>query len=177
MGISIDEKTKNLKIKMSSAFFSMFSSYDSLDVENALEFLSKKEKDMISLLYGLDGEHCLDYDEIADKYNLDIDEVDEIIDTGINKIKEILKTSKVSNETNKSLKEKIDNGSLSKPIKKLKERPIKRNREDFYSNFENFSEEKINEALLLLEDKSREIIELYYGLKGEVLSQKDIAYK
>lgn len=100
MGVSIDEKTRELIFKISDVFFSMFSSYNAFTVEESLKNLPKKEKEMISLLYGLDGEHCLDYDEIADKYNIDIDEVDEIIDGGINKLKGILSRGNVT-ATNK----------------------------------------------------------------------------
>ena len=63
------------------------------------------------MFYALDGIKCLDYDEIAKRFNITVGEVDEILDKSISKITKSLKynsftkkeKSESYNKTNKYL--------------------------------------------------------------------------
>lgn len=102
---------------------------------------------MLYLYYGLDGENCLDYDEIADKYNVDIDEVDNIMEMGINNLK-------------KALKENVESLSNNK-----------------YSELLNkWGEEKVNNALEQLDVEYKNLIKEYY-ISGEKITIKNLAEK
>lgn len=90
--------------------------------------------------------------DIANKYGISTTEVYAIIDKGVKTIKK----------------------GLSKPIKREKVLSRKRSSEDFYSRFEGYNKEQVDVARSKLKQRDREMIELYYGLKGEKLSQKAI---
>ena len=88
---TVDYQTQKLVEKMSSAFFAFFPNINPVIAEERLSLLPRKNKDIVFLYYGLDGIHCLDYDEIAEKYNMTIDEVADIIDDSIERVKSNLK--------------------------------------------------------------------------------------
>ena len=47
----------------------------------------------------------------------------------------------------------------------------------FYNEFENYSKEEIKEALCNIDEKSRDILVMYYGLEGKKFSTRDICKK
>ena len=120
MAENIDREKLNLIYKMSSAFFSMFSEYNPFIVEKALDSLSKLEKKTIFLLYGLDGEQCLDYDEIADKLNLSTEEV---IDKTEKIMKALLKVNGLKEKRDYNLEKTEDSTNEESKRNKRKKSP------------------------------------------------------
>ena len=59
--------------RMNNVFYGMFKGRDKNEIKQILSKIRGKE--YVYLYYGLDGKVCLDYDEIAYKYNIGIDEV------------------------------------------------------------------------------------------------------
>lgn len=90
-----DRYKKVLFIKrMNEAFYSLFGNYSEEEIKNRFKVSSSLANKVISLYYGLDGENCLDYDEIADRYEISVDEVDRLINEGIDRLKKFLKRNK-----------------------------------------------------------------------------------
>lgn len=108
----IDDNIEKLIERMSETFFNMFPNKRPVDVENYMNNLPSKDRDIVFLYYGLDGIHCLDYDEIAQKYKITIDEVDRIIERSLVKLNKILvknsKHNKENTETYSNIRDKYN---------------------------------------------------------------------
>jgi len=228
---AVDEETKKLIAQMSDAFFSMFQGIDPVLVEDSLNFLPRKDKEIVFLYYGLDGIHCLDYDDIANKFGITVDEVDEILEKSISKTKRVLKKGKndVSKGTSHRkrylqltskhgqknidlamsyLDEKTQNiikeycainnsltlrelgekyglsiGSiyniLNNGLKKIESTLQVINggltKEDFYRIFDDFEENKVDEILSLFDEKEKNLIESHYGFNKERKTLSELA--
>lgn len=143
----VDPEIQKLIDKMSTAFFDMFPDTNPLAVEKSLKILPKKTQNVIFLFYGLDGIHCLDYDEIAEQLEITIDEVDEMLEKGINKLKKHFKN--------------IDSSSV--------------NAEQGYSRDNKYGmlvsiygKEKVDEVILLLPELSQRLIEDFSTMKDKL---------
>jgi len=153
--VFIDDKMSKLIDTMSSAFFDMFKGIDAIKVEDSLKILPKQSRDIVILFYGLDGVHCADYDEVAQKYNITIDDVDKILELSINKIRKHFEVKEDKHRENyKSSYSRVKNNRY----KMLEEK---------------YGKERVEEALSLLNEKQQIAINVYYKSEQN-LSVKDI---
>lgn len=161
-GYQLDSLPKELQKtidNMSAAFYAMFPGVEPLEVEKCLyEKLELKQRKILFLYYGLDGLHCLDYDEIADKYKITVDEVDEIIETSISIVKALFSSKKKAEVSKKTVK-----------VKKVTIKDICE-----YGKLVNmYGEERVKEAFSQLRKQERVIVELFY--KSPCATVSDIA--
>lgn len=142
----VDEETYKLIEVMSSTFFDMFKDIDPFVVEKSFSILPYLNRKVLILFYGLDGVHCLDYDEVAAKYNMSVDEVDEIIEFSIKKLKKHF-------ENNKNFDVKVFEDNVA--VKKVKKKYVELE--------EKYGKEKVNEAMSKLNKDEKQVLTLYYG--------------
>ena len=149
--------SSKIKIKKSKKeqFYAKFEGYSVEQVNDAINKLNQISKEMISLHYELDGEF-LSVEEIAKRYNLTKNGASVKLSNIISKIKKILKDPEKAVVKMKVEKEK-NNIKLDK-------------KEMFYAKFDGYSEYEINEAITRLNKKHQDLIKLYYGLEGELLT-------
>lgn len=133
----VDREKLKLIFKMSDAFFSFFKGTDPIIVEEKMNILPKKQKDIISLYYGLDGIHCLDYDDLAVEYKLSIEKIDTIITQGISKLKKIINPPVIWQ------KEKIPTTKKGNKYITLCQKYGKENLEELISYFEKEKQEQL----------------------------------
>ena len=154
----VSVEKKKLIEKMNKVFYSLIGDHDEFFIKNKMvELLNSKQIKVVSLYYGLDGETCKDYDEIAKEMNITVDDVNTIIEHSIESLK-----------TNNNNHRQVD------------ERIIYRNaniyeiRNKFYSMFDPYTKQEVDEAVSQLNERRKKIITLWYGLEGEVYSAKSI---
>ncbi len=120
--IELPQEKTEMIFKMSDAFYSMFKDVDRLYVDESLNVLHKKERNIIKLFYGVDGIHCLDYDELAKMYQMSIDDIDFIIESSI----ETLKSHFKNENSSKKNEESSTNNVISVKIDADKKIPIEK---------------------------------------------------
>ena len=153
----IDEKTSKLIIQMSDAFFSLFKNADPILVEESLKILPKKSRDIIILFYGLDGIHCLDYDELCAKFNITEDYIDKTIENCIKKVKSHIETGRTT-----KIMTSYGNGLQTKENKYL-------------GLIDKYGKKRVDDIYLNLTDNEKEMIYLFYGESPK--TSKEIAEK
>ncbi len=147
----VDEATSKLIDKMSDAFFKMFPNEEPLVVEHSLKLLPKKDRNIVFLYYGLDGIHCMDYDEIAEKYKMSIDSVDKSLETSIRTLKRNFSEGKVG-----SARTEWKENKYSLLVKR-------------------YGKTKVEEAMSLFSKQKQEMVKEYY--MEESATSKKIAEK
>lgn len=148
----VDAATSKLIDKMSDTFFKMFPNVEPLIVEHSLKLLSKKDRDIVFLYYGLDGIHCMDYDEIADKYRMSIDSVDKSLENSI-----------------RTLKRNFAEGRVGSARTEWKENK-------YSLLFKKYGKSKVEEVMSLFSQQKQEMVREYY-LEGSKVTSKQIAEK
>lgn len=144
----VDEATSKLIDKMSDTFFKMFPNEEPLVVEHSLKLLPKKDRNIVFLYYGLDGIHCLDYDEIAEKYRMSIDSVDKSLETSI-----------------RTLKRNFSEGKVVSARTEWKENK--------YTNLVRlYGEKKVNEVMILFSERKQAMVKEYYLNEGKTTAKE-----
>ena len=106
---------------MKSAFFSLFKDKNREEVIDLLNSLPIKKKKIISLYYGLHNNVCLDYDQIAEKYNISVEEVIDIIEENVNQLRGVSSKEETRDNSFKSLIKKYNGSIVKEALSELSE--------------------------------------------------------
>jgi len=153
--IKKERKKTEQKLKIPQMLFKEFPKYSEEQILDAIECLNDDNQTIVELKYGLNGNNSRNDIEIAKKVGIETRNVRERIYVIKKQVKGILDGQQIN-------------------IKKI-ESKIK-TPEVFYKNFPAFKEEQVLEALNFLSNYSRMIIELKYGLNGNIaISEEEIS--
>lgn len=83
----------DLIYKMSDKFYNMFEDFNPVYVEDKVEELPKFYKEILYLLYGLDGVKCLSIEEVAKVFNISVEEGNKLSKSAIGLLQEMLNDS------------------------------------------------------------------------------------
>ena len=138
----IIKKLENRPIPLDSfkqKFYQIFKEYSLEEITMAFNKLDDTQKNILSFYYALNGEKMTSK-KIATKYNL----------------KDEFEAISIIRKSMGVIKRQLDNKKLAEKYRK-----------EFYQLFEEFKEEQIDDALSQIDENSRNVINAYYGLKGD----------
>ena len=137
----------NFNNKKDDNFYSLFNGASQETINDAFAILSKEDQDILTLIYGLKGVKE-SKQQIATLHNLSINAIN------YRKVKSIEK-----------MKNYIANPNYESEVKK----------NEFYSHFEGYNKEKVNEVINKLDADSIKMLSLYYGFESKPITQMEIA--
>lgn len=138
------------KVKEEDNFFNSFPNYDKEQVLSILKIMSIRNRKIIELRYGLNGEQVTSIEDIAKTFSVS----EKIIFQKISYVKKMVNTM----------------------LQDFDRRINKEKETNLFIHFPEYTREQVLEAVKLLKKKNRKYIELRYGLNGEqVTSIKSIA--
>lgn len=142
----LEQRLEQIYAPRKDQFYSLFKDINPELVDKAFECLYKEEQDILRLAYGI-NRLKLGIHDIAEKYNCSYYTISNKLQHAIFKMNEYLKDSTIMLDKKKK----------------------------FYSKFEGYSVDQVNEALNRVSKMDLEVLSLYFGLNNDPVSFKEIA--